>query len=199
MQMFRRGGRSIALVTALLASTLTLAPAFAGKQVTRDTRGDVATLYFDPEAAGPLVPTPVPDETSADITRTVVRHTARRVIVKVHFRDALAHRAPAIFLSLVTPDTNFDVTYDKTSIQALAIEKQGKLVLCKGATRSFPLTTDVATISLPRRCLGTPRWVRLQVGALRVDSAGDITLDDGQHDGMRRDLDLATGPRVRKG
>lgn len=149
MQMFRRGGRSIAVLTAVLVSTLTLAPAFAAKQVTRDTRGDVASLFFDPEAVGLPVPTPVPDETSADITRTVVRHTARRVIVKVHFRDALAHRAPAMYLNLTTPDTQFEVNYDKTSIEPLMILKRGRNVACKGAKSAFPLDADIATISFP--------------------------------------------------
>lgn len=199
MQMFRRGGRSIAVLTAVLVSTLTLAPAFAAKQVTRDTRGDVASLFFDPEAVGLPVPTPVPDETSADITRTVVRHTARRVIVKVHFRDALARRAPAMYLNLTTPDTQFEVNYDKTSIEPLMILKRGRNVACKGAKSAFPLDADIATISLPRRCLGAPRWVRLQVGALRADRAGNLLIDDGQREGMRSDLDLVTGPRVRKG
>lgn len=196
-----RGARRLTtvLIGALTATFAIGSPALAAKHVTKDARGDAASMVFD-SATGATI-TPLPDETGADITRTVAKHTNRRLIVKVHVREATARTAPMLVMEIRTRKGRYEAAYIRgAGSHGFDLSTgAGKAVKCSGVKTSFSLDTDTATVSIPRSCIGSPPWVRLQVVTLGVNDTQNLIADDAQRTGMRSDGRLATGPRIRKG
>ena len=206
MGIFHRGGR-LALVAGLTAVlTLAATPGWADKEVVKDARRDVASITFESLLFGDYVINAAPDETSSDITRTVVNYRRHRLVTKVKFRDALPRRAPALMLLITTPRERFEAVYAKGMGTAggpdfeISQGMSSEPIKCRGTRLSFDLGTDLASISIPSRCLGSPRWVRVRVGSLGQDPSGELVLiDDAHRDGLRRDLVLVNGSRIRRG
>lgn len=171
--------RSRSLAVALAALTcLAGAPAYAGTGVQRDPARDVV-------ADGPTPGTVVPDrrQTSADITRLTVRHTERVVALRLDLRDlppGVAH------------DPTWGVVWQVRAegrrtpldLMVLRLDRWDDVVLdgrlprrCPRRNAPGPFHATVSTrhdhvgLTIPRACLGNPRWV--QVGAAVVGTGRD--------------------------
>lgn len=156
-----------------LAMVLVAPPtaAQAGSVVRPDPRGDVVKV--GPEWTGPqggYVVNPAPYKRHGDITRTRLRHTGNRVRIRLAFADL--RRQPVLLDVETRVWTNEGVLHD-VYLSARPGQWAGKVyMLSDGAIRrcrtrhSIDYADNVVTISIPRVCLGRPRWVQIAAGVL---------------------------------
>lgn len=201
----------VRLVTLALTAAVTLsAPvaAHAGKAETQDPSGDVVELtnLDDEQEAG----TPAPDFTAVDILRTSVDHRAARLRLSVRYRDLYRTPFHSTMFRVVTPKRAFWVSVDrglghpKGGVD-LTRNNSGRSVKCKGLRFSIDLDTDRVSASVPSRCIGSPRWVKVGSGALSPQ-AGQLAdpddfsmfVDDGHRAGSIGET-LVLGPKVTRG
>ena len=198
--MSRRRSRPL---VALLAALVLLVPtaAHAEKVVTEDPAGDVVTIVGDDLDQA----TPAPEQTGADVVRTVVAHGDNRVAVTVHFRGLRHDPFHFTAIRVRTPRSTYDVLVERLGGTPITSLYRGEHeVECRNLKGRVDLRTDTVGVTLPATCLGSPRWVRMGVGAVALES--DPTDeehavtggDDAHRAGEVRD-DLAWGPKVRRG
>ena len=209
----RLGLRLVALV---VPAALLLAPsvAHAEKIVVDDAVGDAQAVSTDvPDGSTEeAVFTPAPDETAADITRTVVAHGNTRLSITVHLRDlVLTSSNHQTYVRVATPRYAYTVTVSKSPGSRAAVElrrKSGSEVECRGLRAAVDGDTDSVSLSVPTACIDTPRWVQVGVGVVRVADpapgseapmAESLFADDGHRDGDIHENDVAKGPRVPRG
>ncbi|GGF32234.1 hypothetical protein GCM10011519_02030 [Marmoricola endophyticus] len=196
-------------VLALLAPT---APALAARHTTVDRQHDVQHVEtsFD-DASGPA-PAVDPAQAEGDVTALRVVHGPHRVRMVMQYaalsRPSGSQDAFHAF-RLKTPGHRY---YD-LFLDAHRGRPQGERdfshayrfspVRCKGLRTHIDYARDSVTASIPRSCLGNPRWVR--VGGAAATFAVDVDaetfsgyLDDASLPGQLRDY-IKLGPRVRRG
>lgn len=188
------------MLSALVAgSALIAGPSFAAKEVIHDASSDV--MYANVDTEGVLVMSPHPTDRTTDITRTVVNHTARRLVVRLKFRNARIYFAPELYLEVKTATKPYVIYYERGlrgSDWVVIDARKNRIASCPGFRHSFDFADNLAVASVPRGCIGAPRWVRMRVGAIGTGDGRDI-FDDAQREGLRHDLRLVQGPRIRKG
>jgi hypothetical protein len=212
----------LVLTLALLATS---APADAEPWARSDPKGDVRVTTFDPTSVCPG-PDPEPAKAqhaaSADLTGLSVRHKQHRVVVTLRYADSIAWvrnsldvhlRTPSDAMKIhahqVNPAAPFETTLkDETTWEYESIDEDGDGTQdCQTWTgytqvrRCAGLRTDAAgrriTISVPRSCLGRPRWIRAgadvfgdEEGVRIADQWGTRRIDDDPRE-------LVYGRRVR--
>jgi hypothetical protein len=50
---------------------------------------------------------------------------------------------------------------------------------CRGITHTVDYARETISVSVPRSCLGNPRWVQVTPGAVGMTPAGDVYVDNG--------------------
>jgi hypothetical protein len=209
---------SVLLLGATLLLTLA-APAQADRWAGRDPRGDVSGWSFSPEPppCGSVVSEPAPENVEHDLTRVAVAHRGTTVQVTVHFRDLRRASRASLTIGLRTPGKGFELTVDQRREAAAAprvffgTETQyGEVgdcgivggisegLGCRDLEARISPRQDTATVRIPRRCLGDPRWVRaaVDVYALGNDAGGS---DHWGPAGSEPRLRGFFGPKVRRG
>ena len=183
-----RGVISALAVTAVLAPAAAHAERWAGG----DPRGDVEGWHFDPEPepCGTDTQIDATENTNSDITRLVVRHTRTAVQLSVRFRDLDPALEQVTQLHIATrARRGWFVDIDRVrgrsgNFRVVAFmgkepnypdpedidDECGLFGFVTDASRcgmrpEIDLVANVITASLPRRCLGNPRWVRVGVGS----------------------------------
>ncbi len=166
------------LATATAASMVVLLGATAATADTArhgDRRHDVASEQgAAPRAADP------------DITRVTVRHGAHRLVIRVTARNV--SRDTDMGLSKVaTPRGRFNL-FSVLDEPVTVIQPAGppREVRCPGLRTRRNVARDTVVVSVPRRCLGNPRWVR--AGAVLYTPHPDVDhmrVDDGFSDRTR--------------
>jgi hypothetical protein len=71
-------------------------------------------------------------------------------------------------------------------------------VTCSGMRHSFDYARNVATVSIPRSCLGKPSWVRIGTQHSWFDKAGVMSVDDAGRAGWSESDDVALSGRISK-
>lgn len=185
-----------ALLSFLLGLSLLASPS-SHRVVHDDARHDV--LHFDVRSEASR---PAPRDRATDITRTVVDHRSRRLDVQVQ-TSRLSRSDYRLMvgeiLTSVGERFTLVVDYSTTPIDArVSLQRfsSGREVLCPGATWSVTRRTDRIAASVPRSCLGDPRWVR--VGLALSSAPRDLRssrADDSRADGRIGDRHLRLGPR----
>lgn len=135
-----------------------------------------------------------------DLTRIVVTHGRARVTASARVRDLRPGSARVADLDLLVPGRDL-YTASLTARGVSLTRYGGSEVDCPGLSAAFHDTRDRVTWSVPRSCLGSPRWVRPGVSLLRFPGASGLrSLFD---DGLRRGLDpaqpIGLGPRIPRG
>lgn len=115
---------------------------------------------------------PAADRSIGDITRFDVRHGEHRVRFRISAQELVrpvvddTYEAVFAWVSARTDAGRFHALLmltnrreDGTRI-ALIGDKDGRVRRCPGQAGSFDTVRDTVTISLPRHCLHTPRWVQ---------------------------------------
>jgi hypothetical protein len=197
------------LIVAVLPAALLLpTSASAEKVVTEDAAGDAQAVTSDTGVSSDeLELTAAPDETATDITRTVVAHGNTRLSLTVHLRDlVLTSTNHQTYVRVVTPQGQYQVLVGKDpgSRARSELTRRGRQMECRALRAAVDGGTDTVLVTLPTTCIGTPRWVQVGVGVVRVAEPADLgghTLfaDDGHRIGDIRESDVAKGPKVRRG
>ncbi len=76
--------------------------------------------------------------------------------------------------------------------------KRGKTIKCAGKSKEISVTDDLIEMSVPRKCLGSPRWIKVGIGAINYIEP-DFFGDDALRSGIRTDGDLVYGPKLKRG
>ncbi len=210
-----------ALALALLAPTA----AHADHWGSSDARRDVEGINYDPEPTpcGTITDLDGSADTNSDITRLGVRHTRRTLTVTTHFRDLKSAReqnmtinvrsstggyelelyreAPSsgpwhVYSDLWT-EPNYPDPDDLGECEGFWVVSQG--IPCR-VEHEIDFAGDLIRLSLPRRCLKNPRWVRVAAETIRfVDQGSTFDYYSDEWDGGAK-LNYwlpPFGPRVR--
>lgn len=199
--MTHRLARTAATLAATAGLTLGgLAPAGAAQLTVPDSRGDVVSFQGDSETWSAA-----PGVRNHDVLRTTFTHTDRRVRVRVKYAELL--RKGAMGGHIVQLTTNEGLRRDVTVVavpgmwrgEAEMTRRDGKPVRCAVAHR-IDYDRNVVTMSFPRTCISSPRWVRLGLGSMWADDAtGTSYADDAQLAGKINDAGLRLSGRIRRG
>lgn len=184
----------LVLVAALAAVTVGLpAAAYADAWSGVDAAGDVHAFHYDPEPppCGTSTDWNAPANTTNDITKLVVNHTLERVVLTLRLRDLRARGSNMTEFAIRTNERGYTLDVDRFDTGGkpetfLALEpKLSEPDECGGfstITSDIPCARlvaeiapdrDVVKVSIPRRCLSTPRWVQVGASNFRFeDEAG---------------------------
>lgn len=181
------------LLSAIAATTaaVTLVPgaAHADRQSHADATGDVVKLSIADAQ-------PVPQNKAADLTRIAATHSGRRLELTAQVRE-LAADGYAVVWDVKTPALRWRVYFDKGTAPAeLVLEVAGAGESPCNLSGKASDRTDRVRVTVPRACLGNPRWIRF--GALVQQGVdGGTAVDDGRRTGSFPDEGSYLGPRVR--
>lgn len=165
-----------------------------------DASSDVVLLH--PESDDVTVEE---DWANGDITRLRAAHAMHRVKARVQFRDlrkknvdTLNHVArirtdAAVFTVHVFAGTG---SWDGQSFLA-----RNRVVKCRGLEHDIDYAENTARISVPRSCLGRPKWVRIGAATSSfVDAAEESRFDDALSTGNADEVPdrPAMGRRLRR-
>lgn len=202
MRLRRTAAVTALTVAALIASTLPAlsAPATAQTRTVQDPSNDVVILDPDSPHVGSQHPDPL--RTNGDLTSMTLRHGVHRVRLRLNYTALTLEPDSIQFhgVRLRTGHRNYEVSLfaDPEHPQGQRLFRRGNRILrCHGITSSIDYTDATVRFSVPRRCLGSPQWVRAGAGA-GVLTGNQMYADDVSLDGRVRD-DLFLGPRVRRG
>ena len=194
----------------LVASTalLALAPTAASAATWRhtDAAGDVLVSAYDVDSE-PLGSGVDPSVRDGDVVTSSLRHGPYRVVSTVHLRR-LGTAVPTTFTAGYRASSGVrrwvSLTVDATRPrgQVMMATPAGDPVRCRGLERRVDLRRATLVISVPRACLGRPRWVSGTAMVARSDHDPDFTrirtyVDDGLLVGTTRSPGWS--PRVRRG
>ena len=171
------------LAAALVATALGTAagPASAERWWGRDKAGDVRqlTISLDPPPCGSVDVTPAPQDTSTDLVGLSVVHDGDSVVLRAHLRG---YRAPGtdrgLEFDLATEGRDYQVSVSTWGRQGPPVVELATAptepqpagcnsyvtsqtsVPCDGMRLSFRPARGVVDVTVPRTCVGDPRWVR---------------------------------------
>ncbi|HWI42826.1 MAG TPA: hypothetical protein VNS81_04365 [Nocardioides sp.] len=184
--------RALAAVAAAGALILVPTAAQAQSWSHKDAQGDVQLLADDG-----AVTVPAPDRVKGDVVRVKVVHGTSRVSIRFTQRAAAPNHL--YFYALRTAKADYELTRSRVGRDSdIRLTKAGKSkkLPCDGIAWSLAKGSTIVTASIPRSCVGNPRWIRAGVGVLTLGPAGMYTDDGLQPDSFG---DLTLSPRVRKG
>lgn len=135
--------------------------AYAERFAAQDAMDDVMAVDQNSEDVSPA-----PGISEIDIARVVVRHRRHRLVVTAKV-PALQNTADVLDLQakIVTPATRFWPTmfnFPGENANLLFYTEHGA-ANCRRAELTRDLTRGVLRMSIPRACIGRPRWVRVGV------------------------------------
>ncbi len=119
-----------------------------------------------------------PRNTITDIITTTVDHGADAVTIDVAFADLRPRQYLDLSAYVTTDSTGSSLPAQVTALTYLGessidvYEGDGSS-RCAAATVALDYDTDTVTLSVPRECLGEPRWIEADVRAatMRYDQA----------------------------
>jgi hypothetical protein len=188
---------SLATLALAVGSTAVAAPALAETYRHADPAHDAV----DRQSTDATDTVPTPHNRSADLTRWTATHRHRTVTSTVHLRD-VTHGQWAVGWLLQTPHTDTKWAVEVTHLDnshGVALVRDHQRVPCDGLSRRIRFDRDTVRISVPRSCLGRPRWVQVDPASDAYDAAGHDFEDNGMRDGTLNYTDIAWSPRVHRG
>lgn len=185
----RRALGAAGAVTVTLGLTAGLAPsAYAEKVVREDAPRDVVRLRLSDD----LPQTErAPRKADPDVRRVAMDHREHFLLLRVKYAglDRRVWRGENVLLRTSGGRMFFAGTFvmqkgkwqGRTTLDDV---DQENTLACRGLRHHFDYDADVATWSIPRSCLGSPRWVRVGVTVSRGLPRGPFYLDDAFRKGM---------------
>lgn len=197
----RRLSRAATATIAVAATAATIglaAPAHAQTWDHEDATGDTWRLTADRDGS---TVTPAPEATQTDIATVSIKHS-RRITMTVTGVDFNRETSGLIYeIRDGRREVWIDqrVGADRMVPRFSAYSSRGE---CTGARGSVDRAADVATVSVPRRCLGQPDAVRAGVGVVTYEVVNRrrfvVLADDGLTDG-EPEGELVKSDRVPRG
>ncbi|MGL5811178.1 MAG: hypothetical protein ACRCYQ_14650 [Nocardioides sp.] len=189
------------LTTAVLMTVggLAAGPAGAERYTKRDRAGDAMKVDVDQD----LALSPAPGQKHSDVVRTTIDHRGTQMVADVRMRNLRkigATRGIELIVLVETNKKNFTVQakrYGAKKAKVTVFKGQAKR-RCKAARITISAKRDLVRVSVPRVCLGKPRWVKVGVGVIGAETAKGVFFDDA----LRKRADLAafrTTPKLRRG
>ncbi len=204
MLLVRRAVVALSLSLAI-AVALGTVPAHAEKWTHKDARGDVVRTTLSDSSS---TPQPAPEQSSVDITKVVAKHGRHTLTITVRTRTRMP-RALMAFSTIRTPGKRFMLFSmrlpgmgNSTSLLNFSGGGDDPEVRCRGLKRSLDSSKTVMTVSVPRSCLGNPRWIRFSAHLSSFDaaSADESSFED---DGLRTGLSVygaeKMSPKIKRG
>lgn len=184
------------ITAALLGGTVlaaVLAPtgaAYAASRSVDDGTGDVWEPVWNAETetvdyfeAGSVL--------NVDVDKVVVKHTARRIVVTATYAELKKQDITLGASSRMRFDDGPAVgmyvdTWQKWSGETVLYKKSGMPIECAGFDHAIDYTANTVQLSVPRSCVGNPRWVEVNyVGLGNVEDpeseTGYRTFEDSAH------------------
>lgn len=161
-----------AVVAAGTLTTTTSSPAQAEAWTHTDPTGDVTSVVYR-EESDHLFYSPAPEREAADIRSMRAAHNSTRLAIQFSMRDSFSEYR--IGYRILTPSAEYYLErarFNGRSSVAFYKEVAGyglKRVACSGVAWNIDWTTAKVAVSLPRACLGHPRFVRVGVTASERD------------------------------
>lgn len=188
--------RSALVVSAVTLVSLAPTAAHADKLVRVDASHDVVKYAQTSQ-------TVQPDRTEGDIVRSVVRHTAKRVVMTMSFAELTPTGIGAFNVFMIkTPTMTRTVAlqtipgyWDGRAFFYKGVA--GHAATCLGIRHKLDYTANTATVSVPRRCLHNPKWVKVAMQHNDSPTNYDTYMDDALTDGRMEDHPVY-GPKVRR-
>jgi hypothetical protein len=151
----------VTLLTALVALAGLVvgglgSPAYADTWSRADERGDVQKLTF--RRSGEVVK-PARNDRRTDITRVTANHGDRRLSLRIHVRDLRLADTRSVDVRIKTATGPYNVAVEVSDLST--VYKHGPW--CPRLRHDLDYDANLITISVPRRCLDNPRWVRIGV------------------------------------
>ena len=186
--------RSALVVAAATVVTLVPTAANADKYVAADTTDDVVKLASDNST------TPQHGRTEGDIIRTTVRHRAKRVVITMRFAELSAVGLGDLHIFAIRSNKlnrviGVDTGPGHWGGKVVVEKPNGKKVSGCNARRTVDYTANTATVSVPRSCLGKPRWVKVAMQHGTFVTEDDLYVDDAHTNGRIFSY-FVYGPRV---
>jgi hypothetical protein len=183
------------VLTAALTWPLT-GPAHAEKYLEADAKGDVVSLDSASE-----VQTPAPDNANADVVKTKINHTRGAVRFRIKLRDLAGPVLTGVVADIKTSERRYTLSFFRSGKRTTLdlARSTGEPIRCRGKERSANVDTDVVKFSVPRSCLGRPKWVRVGVGALEVQENFTYADDALRAGDLRTNGSLTFTSRLRRG
>lgn len=201
--------RRLTTVAATIATlgglTLAASPADAQRHTSHDARGDVvknALNYPRVEAAK------LPHRRLGDVTSLRATHGARRVNVAMGHarldRDAITEGAH-LFSLRTSNGPRIGIALEVTDRQVGEAQffRGDQQATCQGLRGRVDYAHQTVRFSVPRSCLGDPRWVRVG-GSTWIITEEGYFIDDAHLDGipvgsgLTRSIYPEPGPRLRR-
>lgn len=191
-----------ALVTSTLAAVLMPVAASAASLSIDDGTGDTYLTKYD-ETADTATYEPAGSQVNVDLDAVVVRHTARTVVATASYADL--RRTDNRFMYLLRLRTNEGLRRDVT-VETLFSGWRGTVmfgkpngddVRCRGIEHAVDYAANTVRVTVPRACLGRPRYVEAFTMAAGFSDAGDQYVDHGHMAAMRERV--VWSARVRQG
>ncbi|MFC5731412.1 MULTISPECIES: hypothetical protein [Nocardioides] len=180
-----------AVATVAAITTLILAPGVAHADSWTHTDPARDVVAFDDEGAE----TPAPEVERGDIRRVRITHSSTRVRIRYTMRETFGANHGLVH-AIRTPRNQFWLVRfraDGLRHNGLFLDQGEKEIRCRGIDWSIDRARATVIVSVPRSCLGRPRWVRAGVGVQSV-GADAAHVDDGLRVGTGSALRLS--PRL---
>jgi len=157
-----------ALTGAVVGLSLLPSAAFAQRLTVADPKGDSHEIVQDPDTGAYSYPT-VGSAPNSDFVRAVYRHTRSRIINRTTFMN-LSHSGQGVIINAAI-GTSTGLVRDawvlkdpsKSGNRVAFHEPHGTPVPCSGMKRAIDWDANTVMVSVPRSCLGSPRWVTVSV------------------------------------
>jgi len=184
--------RSALVVAAAAVIPLVPTAAHADRYTYADHTGDVVSFTGGSDTA-----TPAPERVVGDIAASAVAHRRGSVTVKMRYRDLtrgdeIAAHLFVIRTSRMTRDVTVVAAQGYYGGRVVMTKPSGKKVSCRIA-RKIDYVANTVTASVPRSCLGQPRWVKVGMAGILFTGLGS---SDMQYvDDARTNGNLGSNPR----
>lgn len=183
--------RAAAVVLTLAAALLVPTGAAAQSVRIDDATGDSWHELYADGGTRPTGFEPAGSAPNSDIVEVKVSHTATRVKVRTTFVDLVNDAEGVIAVTKIR-------TSEGVNRRAWAVKEAagrptrgyltgGGLTTCRGLRQEVSFSQDFAQVSVPRRCLSNPRWIKVVAGGGNYAEAPDPA--------SYRDIAGTTGPR----
>ncbi|MDZ5619225.1 hypothetical protein SFC88_00215 [Nocardioides sp. HM23] len=181
-----------ALLAALLTAVLTAAPADAGRQTTTDAARDV---YRVPASGTPAL---APANRNHDIVRAGTVHRGRTLTLWLKVRS-LPRTGYVATWDVKTPNHRWALHHDRragTVYTSLFLFHGPEVLDCSGLRGKALPRQERVVVTVPRACIGRPRWIRFGASMGRETEQVHF-IDDARIDAGFRSDRCRLGPRVR--
>lgn len=169
------------LATIVMAGALLVSSAGAASAQNwsvADPKGDVRSRTLD-VYDGSTVPSPT--RAVGDIWRTSISHTSTTVVVRITMRQLPAGKSD-IGATIRTPASTYSLFRMDYGIPELLLVRHGQGGTVRCGAKGFRYVGTSAVLTVPRRCIGRPRWVRVGSNVSTTTRTGTQYFDDGLRD-----------------